>query len=1152
MKPFVKATFIQNAVELIAAVSELLADEVVNSDEDDFGDLCYAPSHDIFQDWALIKYVNQLRHELPELSDFLNQLGSELAIRRGFRLWVSDQLELGNFQLINDGFVSASSVDWKEQVYWKDEIILSILKSEHFAQFVDSCKDQILEDKGFLFKRFTRLLLIASQPMKPFENDQRDFFIDADLENAWQVIIEFLNENHPVLDITSDWIIAFFKGWNERTVIKIIGNDENSTLNQFCMSIMTGSSGLVEGDDGYDKKVLLDTFIYSSAKENSPLEELIDNAIEFENIDRPWRMNRVDVDDPFGDYVLKEYFEEVLERMKSGLHSIGICYLFPQKVLDYLTDQWLEEDSEEESSARSRFGFQRDSKESEFGLNRRTEYKYFPASPYQTPILNLLRFYPTETIKSICKLFNITSEKYRTHKSQYRDDRIVKVKFVFDGEEKELIGSLLLWVIFRGTVQASPYLLQSILMALEKYFLGLVGNRDEVSKQALEHGLSTIYEYSTSVSPIAVVASVCMAHKEPISISKYILPLFQVKEFFYWEISRYTGESGALAPMGDSPLIQDERHESNQLPHRKEYLEGFLIRLSLTTIMFKDIVKILDKHYEERTSDSDNWSLALNRMDVRKYEIVEHHSKNQIEIKPKLDKALEATVKRYEEESSGTQASLAALNWSLSIIDKGDMSNNNYETWRQYFEVVKSDNKDALFDASAGVAFIGLKYHFESLSHQEVTECAEIIKDKASKTIEINFFGEPQISNSVVFNKEPVLLALPELFKSKVVEEDDLKAIIVYAVFGLDSDNGVDRKIFEKLAESIWAVNPDFATVIFRGLYALKEVQDLRPNIGYATPPEDREALASEYSEKISEFYEDIINSKIDVIDSSVLALDELEFLNDLLYFIPNNIALTQEQLDFFLAYSKLLQESTLKEYGRGEREDHEVVSARYAYEKKLAQILLGQPKDVVESLFYGVFDFVFDDEGKINERFNWNLFLFMDECLKMIIIEQDHKLSDDYEPFWIVWETLFNWQKERIPLFTGKLLLNIEWKDTAIKWNTITGKGDFFIKVVETFNGKPEGYLVNLAARIGFEELGIKLVPKVSQLVSENGLGNVKLIDAELWMQRLFTVKRVEIINDPTLLRNVIYLLNQMVDHGSSVALHIRDVLISYRKNSI
>jgi len=440
MKPYIKPTFIENTVQLIEAVSELHTDEVIISDEDDYGDSYYAPSHDIFQDWALIRHVNSMKANIPELSDFLNELGNELVIRRGFHLWMSDQLDRELFNDVINEFVIPTDSDWEGGVYWKDEIVLSILKSEHLESFVQACKEQLLDDKATLFKRFVRLLLIVSQPMKALGEKQKETFIDSELENAWRVSIDFISENFSDIQADFDWIIDFFEAWNKRTKIELNGNDGNTTLNQLCKSIMLTSEISNSGDIKNARKVLLSTYINSSVKSNNDLESLINSAIKFEASDnkfhKEWKENTDKTDRPKSSHELKSYFKDLLQRVKSGQSSVGLCYLFPEKITKYIFDNWKQDDPIESDA--NPYSYRSYSIEDEFGLSRRFEDKYFPASPYHTSVLNLLRFYPTETIKSICEFFNFATEKYKIKKSKHRNDEIVTINFNYahDKEKK--------------------------------------------------------------------------------------------------------------------------------------------------------------------------------------------------------------------------------------------------------------------------------------------------------------------------------------------------------------------------------------------------------------------------------------------------------------------------------------------------------------------------------------------------------------------------------------------------------------------------------------------------------------------------------------------------------------------------------------------
>ena len=98
-------------------------------------------------------------------------------------------------------------------------------------------------------------------------------------------------------------------------------------------------------------------------------------------------------------------------------------------------------------------------------------------------------------------------------------------------------------------------------------------SKDENKESDFNTALEFIYKNTNNISTWGLISSVAVAHPNPFRIGKSILPLFQDIRFFFWDISRLTGEFNALAPKGDILEIQLERYLSNQLPHRKKRLE---------------------------------------------------------------------------------------------------------------------------------------------------------------------------------------------------------------------------------------------------------------------------------------------------------------------------------------------------------------------------------------------------------------------------------------------------------------------------------------------------------------------------------------------------------------------------------------------------
>jgi hypothetical protein len=1135
MTPYIKPHFTDTRSELLQALSELHQDEVVISDEGDYGDLSYAPAHDIFDDWGLIKYIDQVRCKTPEVSIFFEGVGYQIALRRGFRLWVSDQLDLKKLNDVYDSFIrNIQSFEGEGLSYWKDEIILSILKSEQLETFYDAFNEQLKDNNASLFKVFVRLLLLISRPIHSISQYKPNVFIDNEIERAWDITVHFLNKIYTESHFQVDWMLYFLKSWNERANIELIGKRESINLNTLCQKLMLKQGSSIS--DETDKNNLFDAFINSSAQSKDNLDDLLSSAIEFER--------EKAVNNPIEVHKYGNYFGQILEKTKSGQESIGLCYLLPDRILEYTFNRW-------KPKTNSRPFFDSNSVESKFGLNEGSEHRCWPASPYQTPIYYLLKFHSKQTVKKICQLLNFTALEYTKKKSHYRNE-LIEIELQLESQQpKKFIGSSTLWSMFRSTGQVSPDLLQSILMALEKYLLELSRLKNETSISLLKELMQIIYDTSNNVSPIAVISSVAMAHEQPVLISNFILPLFQVREFFDWDIRRYTGDFNPLAPMGNTPIIQIERHESNQLPHRKSHLENFLIKLSLTSILFKDITTILDKHLKERKNYDATWSLALNRMDIRKFEIQKHPERGQIELKPKLNSESLATVKKYEKEYQPIHTMMEVSNWLIPIINREDFKKNDFETWNSYFEtVIETDKDEGYYDSRAGIAFVGLKYHYDNIDSSKRQTCINFILESIEKVIFKDTQGIPYIGSTGLSIRDSVLLAFPIFLQKCLMPENEAKELIIYAIFGLSIKNNLDLSLFQRIAEDLWDADEYFANIIFRGLYHIKEIHQYRPR-----PFHNQEEIeVSKYAGRLEEFYGRILNDdlkNIDVINIKI-EISEFDYLDRVLHFIPNRITLQKEQIEILSKYAFMLQESFFSSINH-----HKLESYRFRFQKKLAHLLLNQPTESTKQIFNAILDIsdlllkkALSEKG-IGKAF-FRLLNFVGEYLEYIVVEQDSR--DDTSAFWIIWKELYEWNKRRRRrggIFIEKLLLNISWNDNIDDWRPIQGKGQFFMDIIKEVPilAGIEGYIVNLASRAGFEELGVSVIPEVVGRVKNNGIDRIKLKDAELWVGKLFALRRKELINSQNNLQGILYILNQMVEKDSSVAFHIRDVLISYVK---
>jgi hypothetical protein len=143
-----------------------------------------------------------------------------------------------------------------------------------------------------------------------------------------------------------------------------------------------------------------------------------------------------------------------------------------------------------------------------FGIVQGTSHDYFPASAYRGPFLPLLRHHPRQGLAFIPALFNHSADWYAhpRMRSEYVEPPFAMTLTFADGTSRTQWCNGRLWVLYRG-MSVGPYVLQSILMALERWLLELA----EAQPRGLDAVLLQILRQSDSAALTAVVASVATA-----------------------------------------------------------------------------------------------------------------------------------------------------------------------------------------------------------------------------------------------------------------------------------------------------------------------------------------------------------------------------------------------------------------------------------------------------------------------------------------------------------------------------------------------------------------------------------------------------------------------------------------------------------------
>jgi hypothetical protein len=139
-----------------ATLKDLAADEIIEHDPTTGG---FFITHDIYEEWALDKFVDRSFYNSDDYPQFFNLLGASLPIRRAFRNWLSERL-LTNREEVKP-LIETSFTNQEIQPYWKDEILISVLLSDYSQAFFQMFENVLLEDDQRILMRVIFLLRIA-------------------------------------------------------------------------------------------------------------------------------------------------------------------------------------------------------------------------------------------------------------------------------------------------------------------------------------------------------------------------------------------------------------------------------------------------------------------------------------------------------------------------------------------------------------------------------------------------------------------------------------------------------------------------------------------------------------------------------------------------------------------------------------------------------------------------------------------------------------------------------------------------------------------------------------------------------------------------------------------------------------------------------
>lgn len=1120
-------------------ISELHHDNIITLEER-LGE-SYCPAHDIFEDIALIRFIERVYQQGMKGEEFFNSIGSkEPSIRRAFRIWLDNVLsEVDNS--LNE-FIIEHLEDQKVEQYWKDEIIIAILKSKFCIKFFHENEYIIQKDNYKLLLRFIHLLIVACQ--KPDEEliqqvsskDNDNLYKTVYLKPngpGWQVVIEFINQHLENLNEYKHVIIKLLVNhWAKRIT------PHNKVLSESKIVGRILFRYIEEGKEDYNSRrnklfskqemdEAIQVLLQLSAFLEPEISSLVNKAREFNK-------------EPSQNYNLKYFYRAVIDSVLSGIYSSEICRVLPELVGEVAIEEWLDKNS----NLRRHDAFSL--RGNDFGMKENRGD--FPGGIFKTPIRFLLYHHPFYALKLIVSIINHATEYYANSQAG-RENEIIEIELdLHNGEKTIQIGNELLWTLYRGSLGNHPHILQSILMSLENWLFELCEIKDGWASELIDRAFKYLLRESKSVAITAVLTSISIAY--PNKIGRSIFPALKIKHFYRWDLIRCTYERHALAPLDHHlPFAQEQRWKSNKLPHRQKNLERLITTFQVSGY-WNDVNIILDGFLENLEKEDTNWKIALQRMDIRNYEVdlkEQSQDNNSILVKPRISKDLIQVVEKADKEVKQMNTAARVTVWASEIYESKPGIEISVERWIQEYNnylLIKDIKEMEIFVNPTYLAAVGIKFMNKEITTEHLNWCKEYILNILEQRIIArrntnNFFP---LYFKVAMEVAPLILNLDINEKERIRVK---RAIFLSLLYSLDYSN--NEVPYEFYREDFWNIDFDFASSCFMGIIEYAKLQKSFQSSQYIYNKKKREKALKQLFLQEDQITQSVCNNALDKemiknIDFDNFSSRFLLKASLILSYNTDETLFEEYPINIYNLYFKYINDNDMN--------DTDYVSESFELRNYIAEFLLHQPSTQGQKYFAVILESIFQLEGK---HLNRDTIELIEGILEDLIVCAD---SLELDSFWGLWEILeCKIRNADEKYFINYLFLSMPWwKADAISWNPMSRRKHYIKKLILELGEYDIESVVRLLSGIGTDILlpeGIIWLNKA--------LGNVKDIEntltknitfkyCEKLCQRIYYRNLKEIKQNPEIQKSLLYLLHHLINLGSSIAFIIRERVISER----
>jgi hypothetical protein len=1107
-----------------AAVLKLNADTLLLESDDHRGR--YAPSHDVLEDWALLEWIDrEYERARSSWSQFLGALGTHPAIRRTFRVWLTERIEADPSAL---KAAAAVITDAALPRHWTDDVLVALLRSHDPVAFLAETERALLESNAQLLQRVIHLVRVACQQPPTGRSDEIGAGAARPLGLVWQRVAEFVaaHLDEVVLHCTP-LLLRFLEDWCTCVTAADPYPAGSTAIGSIACRILDG----------------MDVHAYSrDADTTRILKVLLRIPREVEG-----RIRLVTAESLEGRFWAGAPFVELVF---SHWYGGQLCRDFPE-IPTALAERLLAP-PRPPLPEHLPFG-ERETLAQSFGLAAALEDYGHPPSALHGPFLNLLRLHPRDGLQFLIETINRCSATYLASHSEGFECHFE----LPDGKIVTHQGDGRLWAMYR--VNSGPDVLCSMLMALESWLLEL-GDRGWTD--ILRTVVFRVMQHATSLALSAVVASAVMAFPE--QLGDLAIAFLRNRELFHHDRARCLGDQTRTDKMFatkfpardvESRLFDQERIQAAEQPHRRSHFEALARRLQAGPLR-DNMLKVLDDHAAVLPStleqdDTDRlWRLALYRMDSRNVQMrTEPDGSDTILVTPP-PADVQAVVDRALPGMAAKQRGMAAFLWGQSRYERKDDPTYSATEWREQLEHVRTQPAISFSDARLIVSVVSLRDFYEEMTSDQRAWCVDMVCAAFSGDIAHGgAFGFGPVSGVREAARElgGMLVTVGDAEQRGRLERALVRALLV-------EEHEISRHASIGIGRDLWKHDPQLAMSLAAALdcYTHREFK-ASMSLRRMSPTDERDpAHAGRAREQLKAEMETIVTER----RADIASLIANDFRKSPARFILRELAnmlCWQADDPSALAFVATLSEQLRATWdadrrglsrhddreGFDHQTEHFVGMVICAFGLGLSERQAGE---------------LFAPYRQLASRYPENVA----KLLRELALKED----DRFRPgvFWSLWTMLSNALIDRVnampdprdsvlDAIAEALFFDLPWKETTIEWRSLLGHE---AKVADAFSRlRPCEAGIERFARF-LSTIGSGLMPDVLPLLARKlGEPGATLSDRAVTLLEKSLANRVytgapRIRHEHTLRDATLTVLDVLIEAGSSKAYRMRDDFVT------